>query len=255
LDLACSVEPASNYRSHAQIARVVTENWLAQQMYCPACVSDSLNASPNNCPGIDFTCPNCTLAYQLKSRKSPLTNRIVDAGYEAMIRAIRSEQVPNLLLLRYSHAWSVTDLLVVPSFFLTESAIEKRKPLNATARRAGWVGCNILLHHIPQDGRIAVISNGLTANPSYVRAEYERIRPFSAVNIKMRGWTLDVLNVLRKLGKKDVLLSDFYGFEDYLQALHPNNRNVRPKIRQQLQVLRDLGYLAFTGNGRYRVLS
>lgn len=254
LDLACSVEPALNYRSHAQIARVVTEKWLAQEMYCPACSSDSLTASPNNCPGIDFTCPSCTLAYQLKSRKSALTNRIVDAGYDAMIRAIRSEQVPNLFLLRYSRSWSVTDLVVVPSFFFTESAIEKRKPLSAAARRAGWVGCNILLHNIPQDGRIVAISNGVPASPSRVRAEYERIRPLSALNVKMRGWTLDVLNVLRKLGKQDVLLSDFYRFEDYLQGIHPNNKNVKPKIRQQLQVLRDLGYLAFEGNGRYRVL-
>jgi type II restriction enzyme len=31
------------------------------------------------------------------------------------------------------------------------------------------------------------------------------------------------------------------------------NRHVRQKIRQQLQVLRDRGYLEFKGKGRYRV--
>ena len=30
-------------------------------------------------------------------------------------------------------------------------------------------------------------------------------------------------------------------------------RHVRPKIRQQLQVLRDLGLLTFLGDGRYRL--
>ena len=254
MDLACSPELGRKYHSNAQIARVVTEGWVADQMYCTACSSDSLTATLNNCPGIDFTCPKCALPYQLKSQKSPLKNRIVDAAYDAMIRAIRSEQVPNLFLLRYSPAWSVLDFLLVPSFFLTESAVEKRRPLSANARRAGWVGCNILLNNIPQDGRIWVVSNGVSSSPSIVRQEYERIRPLSALNVKVRGWTLDVLNILRRLGKKDVPLSDLYAFERHLQSLHPNNKNVRPKIRQQLQVLRDLGYVAFEGNGRYRVL-
>jgi hypothetical protein len=37
-----------------------------------------------------------------------------------------------------------------------------------------------------------------------------------------------------------------------LMRLHPANRNVQAKIRQQLQVLRDLGHLDFLGNGSYR---
>jgi type II restriction enzyme len=48
-------------------------------------------------------------------------------------------------------------------------------------------------------------------------------------------------------------LDDAYAFEDRLQRLYPGNRNVRPKIRQQLQVLRDRGWLEFTGRGRYRL--
>ena len=38
-----------------------------------------------------------------------------------------------------------------------------------------------------------------------------------------------------------------------LARFYPGNRNVRPKIRQQLQVLRDQGFLQFTARGRYRV--
>ncbi len=34
----------------------------------------------------------------------------------------------------------------------------------------------------------------------------------------------------------------------------PANRNVQPKIRQQLQVLRDMGFVEFLGAGRYRLL-
>ncbi len=254
MELTCSLEPGVNYRSNSQIARVVTENWFAGQMYCPACSSNSLTAAPNNCPGIDFRCPMCSLGYQLKSRKTALKNRVVDAGYEAMIRAIRSEQVPNLFLLQYTSSWSVVNLLLVPSFFFTESAIERRKPLSPAAKRANWVGCNILLDNIPVDGRIAVVSSGVAASPAHVRKEYERIRPLSALKAEMRGWTLDVLSVLRRLGKQEVSLADVYGFEQSLQKIHPNNKNVRAKIRQQLQILRDLGFLEFEDRGRYRVL-
>src|SRR5689334_18268555 len=39
-----------------------------------------------------------------------------------------------------------------------------------------------------------------------------------------------------------------------LAKLHPDNRHVRDKIRQQLQVLRGLGLLEFLGAGSYRLL-
>jgi type II restriction enzyme len=64
-----------------------------------------------------------------------------------------------------------------------------------------------------------------------------------------RGWTLDVLNVVRAL---KFILQDVYAFAGHLAKLHPANRHVRDKIRQQLQVLRDLGLVEFLGGGRYR---
>lgn len=47
-------------------------------------------------------------------------------------------------------------------------------------------------------------------------------------------------------------LSDVYAHEAALAALYPGNHNVRPKIRQQLQVLRDRGWLEFNGRGTYQ---
>lgn len=254
MNLTCSLECSLNYCSKAQIARVVSETWAAEQMFCAACPSDSLARRPANSRAVDFTCPACASLYQLKSRKTALSNRILDAGYDAMMDAILSERVPNLVLLQYSLSWSVINLLLIPNLFLTGSAIEKRKPLSPNAKRANWIGCNILLGNVPEDGRISIVSNGVIVSPAQVRREYERVQPLRELRLKERGWTLDVLNVLRRLKKRDVSLADFYEFEGQLQALHPNNRNVKPKIRQQLQVLRDLGYLAFEGSGRYRVL-
>jgi type II restriction enzyme len=65
--------------------------------------------------------------------------------------------------------------------------------------------------------------------------------------------TLDVLNVVRSLGKREFALADVYACEANLARLHPQNLHVRDKIRQQLQRLRDLGFVEFLGAGEYRV--
>ena len=58
---------------------------------------------------------------------------------------------------------------------------------------------------------------------------------------------------VRKMGKTEFTLKDIYAYEEAMHAIYPKNSHVRPKIRQQLQVLRDLGYLEFPERGRYLV--
>jgi hypothetical protein len=53
------------------------------------------------------------------------------------------------------------------------------------------------------------------------------------------------------IGRDTFDLDEVYAFEERLSALYPNNQHVKPKIRQQLQVLRDHGYLEFLSKGRY----
>jgi type II restriction enzyme len=171
-----------------------------------------------------------------------------------MVRAIRENRTPNLFALEYALSdWAVVNLILIPSFAFPLSAVEKRKPLAAHARRAGWVGCNILLDAIPADARIAIVSGGKFVSPTVVREQYLLVLPFEKLAPEKRGWTLDVLNVLRKFGKTEFALADVYAAEHGLARLHPANRHVRPKIRQQLQVLRDLGFVQFLGGGEYRL--
>jgi hypothetical protein len=47
--------------------------------------------------------------------------------------------------------------------------------------------------------------------------------------------------------------AEVYAFERELERLHPDNRHVRDKIRQQLQVLRDAGLLVHVGRGKWRL--
>jgi type II restriction enzyme len=69
-----------------------------------------------------------------------------------------------------------------------------------------------------------------------------------------RGWAALVLAAVRRIGKAEFGLGEVYGFEEEFHAAYPGNSHVRDKIRQQMQVLRDLGYVEFVGRGEYKVV-
>lgn len=245
---------AAGFKSRSQMARKVTEKWAEENLYCMSCESDRVECRPPNSEAVDFTCKKCSAAYQLKAMKVWNERRIPDAGYNAMMRALESDTVPNLLVMQYDATWSVRRLLLVPSFFFSPAAVQKRKPLGPHARRAGWVGCNILLSEISAEGKIPIISDGRPILPRIVRERYAAIRPIASIHARNRGWTLDVLRMTQQLGRKHFCLQDVYAFEKTLSAIYPDNKNIKPKIRQQLQVLRDLGFIRFSGRGTYELL-
>ena len=77
-----------------------------------------------------------------------------------MMERLQSDSVPSLMLLRYTAGDKmVQDLSVIPKQFFVTDLIERRKPLAMTARRAGWVSCNILIDKVPKAGRISLIEN------------------------------------------------------------------------------------------------
>jgi type II restriction enzyme len=254
VDLHLPTAGLDRYKSASQRARVGTESWGAANFFCPSCESPRLDTAPRNTVAVDYFCPACDSPFQLKSQSKPFGTRIVDAAYSEMKRAILEDRTPNLFVLHYDlDSWAVRTVLLVPHFAFALSAVERRKPLAQTARRAGWVGCNILLDKIPAHARISVVSEGTPHTPREVRSSYNRLRPLEKLQIEKRGWTLDVLQVVQSLRKADFTLADVYAHTDTLARLHPKNTHVRDKIRQQLQVLRDLGLLDFLGSGSYRL--
>lgn len=245
---------ALTYKSPTQKARVVTEAWGLDNLYCPNCHSHILNAAPNNTAAFDYVCPVCESLFQLKSKSSPIGNRIADAAYAAMMRAIDEGRTPNLYALHYNKLfWQVRNLILIPHFAFSASSIEKRPPLSPSARRAGWIGCDIVLKNIPPDARIKIIADGVSVAPHHVRESFQRLRPLEEIGVKERGWTLDVLRVVRSLGKTEFSNSDVYQFASQLAQLHPDNRHIQDKIRQQLQVLRDRGFLIQSHRGVWRL--
>ena len=168
--------------------------------------------------------------------------------------AIQKDEAPSFYFMQYDLAtWSVRNLVLVPHFAFPPSAIIKRKPLSVTARRAGWIGCNFALNRIPVEARIAVVTEKEIIPETEVREKFKRVKPLKDISVKQRGWTLDVLNIVRRLGKPEFTNEDIYVFTRELEQLHPDNRHVRDRIRQQLQVLRDLDLLQHAGPGLWRL--
>ena len=254
MDLRLPTEGLANYKSASQRARICSESWGTQNLYCPCCESNRLTQLPGNTPAVDFRCPQCETGFQLKCSTKPFGRRLLDGAYSKMRHAILHDDTPHFFLLSYAlDSMRVQNLLCIPDFAITESALEKRNPLAPTARRAGWVGCNILLDRIPVDARISIVKENRPAPPSEVRHAYNRLKPLASLKLENRGWTLDVLNAIGTLGKREFDLAEIYALEQPLRKLHPKNYHVRDKIRQQLQVLRDHGLLEFLGGGSYRL--
>jgi len=247
-------ETQAPYSSGSQNARAWTERWVKDQFFCPNCGNSKLNQFSANRPVADFTCVACNEEFELKSQKSAFGKKIVDGAFGTMCERLAANNNPSLILLNYNLAeLRISNAFVVPKHFFTRENVEERKPLHESARRAGWVGCKILLGHIPEVGKIHVVQNGLVRPKETVLAEWKKTLFLRRQDLEGRGWLVEVMKCVETIGALEFDLQDVYQFEDKLRAMYPSNKNIRPKIRQKLQELRDAGFLDFLGNGRYRL--
>lgn len=256
MNLYFDTKLANGYKSLSQKIRVLTEDWVDRQAYCPNCGHLDINKYENNKPVADFFCTNCQEDYELKSKKDSVGIKIVDGAYRTMIERLQSANNPNFFLLNYDlRDFSVLNFFVIPKHFFIPSIIEKRKPLSETARRAGWMGCNILLQSIPQTGKIYYIKNRQIEQREQVILNWQKtlfLREEKETSAK--GWLLDIMSCVEKIGSKEFTLDEVYSYEGLLSKKHPDNNHIKDKIRQQLQILRDNGYLEFLNRGKYKLI-
>lgn len=244
MDLRLPTHLGEGYKSPSQIARRITEPWGKENLYCCACHTDRLDAQANNTQVSDFLCPVCVERYQLKSQSKKLGGRILGSNYQKLLNAILTNRSPNFFLLHYQlPEWLVRNLLVIPRFAISPSVVIKRKPLSATAERRNWTGYVLNVALIPDSAKIPLIIDGTERPRREVREKFARIAKIQTLKPEQRGWTLDVLRCVESLPNPVFTNDDIYAFEPELARLYPGNRHIQPKIRQQLQVLRDRGLL------------
>ena len=253
MDLQLPVKLSAKYTNDSQKARVMTETWVGERIYCPRCGNPQIKHFPNNEKVADFYCPACNNQYELKSKKGNIGSKIADGAYDSFIERITSNDNPDFFIMTYHpKELIVENLWIIPKYFIMPDMIEKRKPLAPAARRAGWEGCNIRLDKIPQQGQIPLVLNRSWTSKILVMEQIRQADHLYTNNLESRGWLLDVLKCVNSIPKQLFSLEDVYRFEDRLSILHPNNHNVRAKIRQQLQLLRDKGFIDFIHMGVYQ---
>ncbi len=232
------------------------ENWTESNFYCPSCLETRVSRQKASTKVIDFRCPRCNQTYNVKASKTPFGRRVRDAEYATFMQAIRERKNPNLVLLHYDKPrLLVVDLEVIPRFFFSSSCVIPSKPTLPKSRSKPWQGCDVSLERVPVDGHIEMVEEGRIVDPEKVNQKYHRAEKLLLRRtINGRGWTADVLRCVRDLRKSPFTLHEVYAYENELQRLHPENRFVIAKIRQQLQILRDHGILRFAGDGRYELL-
>lgn len=253
MNLQFNTSLAEGYKSASQIARVLTEDWLAHNMYCPICGELTIRRAEPNAPVKDFVCNNCKSQYELKSKKNDsdrFQSTVADGVYGTMIDRITSLDNPSFFFMHYNR-YEVNNLIIVSKCFFTPDIIEKRNALSNNARRAGWEGCNILMQRIPATAKIPIILNGVTMPVADVISKYKRVYSLQTKSMESRGWLVDTLHLVERL-EETFTLKQMYDFCDELKIKHPNNNHIKDKIRQQLQYLRDKGFVEFKGNGVYK---
>lgn len=229
---------------------------MTRNMYCPICGNTVLNHYEANRPVADFYCLKCQNDFELKSKEGhggKFSNIINDGQYDKMIERITSNRNPNFLFM-YHDGYMVRNLILIPKHYFVPEIIIKRKPLASTARRAGWVGCNIDMKAIPSSGKIFIIHDGMIEDREAVQSQYQKTVFLKQGNLQNRGWLLDILMCVERIQSTEFSLDQIYSFEPELKLKHPENNFIRDKIRQQLQYLRDKGYIEFTSRGNCRKL-
>ncbi|MFH1129519.1 MAG: DpnI domain-containing protein [Patescibacteria group bacterium] len=255
MNLSFDTKIADKYKSLSQKTRVLTENWVNNEIFCPNCGNIKITNYENNKPVADFYCEKCNEDFELKSKKGKI-NKIIPAGaYSKMIERINSQVKPNFFFMGYLESLYVNDFLVVPKHFFVSEIVEKRKPLKETARRAGWIGSNILFSKIPKAGQVFYVENGKEISKKQVLDKWQKTVFLKKIKkADARGWILDIMNCIDFIDKKEFYLQDIYNFETDLKIIHPENKHIKDKIRQQLQFLRNKNYLRFIGSGKYELL-
>ena len=252
MNLSFNKNLAAGYKSNSQIIRCLSEDWVLRNSYCPSCGTLPLNEFKNNRPVADFYCKKCSEEFELKSKVGKLSKTINDGAYSTMIERIKSENNPNFFFLTYTKQWTVNNFLIIPKQFFTPDIIIKRPALAHTAKRAGWVGCNIDLLKVADSGKVFIVKNAQTIDTEAVKESFKKTLFIRDKSKEAKGWILEIMSCIDSIKNDSFSLDDIYKFETKLKLKYPNNNFIKDKIRQQLQILRDKGIIEFAGRGNYK---
>ena len=240
------------YTSKSQIARIETEEWAINNLFCPLCGNQLKNSSANT-KVYDFICSKCNQEYQLKSLSKKIGKKLIGSEYYTFLKALENKTVPNFLIMQYSlenNCFTSKEVVFIPKVFITQEIIEKRKPLSESARRAGWTGYNLLFESIPSYGKVFIVKDSKLELKDKILNQSHKILNLYDLDSNKAKWKIEILKILDSLNPL-FTLQQVYDKEVKLKEIFPDNNHIKDKIRQQLQFIRDDGIIVFHGNGKY----
>jgi len=240
------------YTSKSQIARIETEEWAINNLFCPLCGNQLKNSSANT-KVYDFICSKCNQEYQLKSLSKKIGKKLIGSEYYTFLKALENKTVPNFLIMQYSlenNRFTSKEVVFIPKVFITQEIIEKRKPLSESARRAGWTGYNLLFESIPSYGKVFIVKDSKLESKDKILNQSHKILNLYDLDSNKAKWKIEILKILDSLNPL-FTLQQVYDKEVKLKEIFPDNNHIKDKIRQQLQFIRDDGIIVFHGNGKY----
>ena len=211
-------ELADKYTNPSQKIRVMSETWMAENMFCPCCGNNMLTHLKNNKPVADFYCNKCSNIFELKSTSKKIGSKIADGAYNTMMKRITAMDNPSLFVLNYKD-YIVQNLEFIPKYFFVPDIIEKRNSLSQNAERSGWTGCSILYSKIPPQGKISIIKNGVLADRAKIVDSYNHSRIFDIGSISKRSWLFDIMECVNMIKTETFSLNEMY----YSPIYYPRN--------------------------------
>ena len=102
MDLKLDTRLADGYHNPAQRMRILSEDWVDKQVFCPHCGEVKIEKYGNNRPVADFYCANCREEFELKSKRGEVGGKVVDGAYKTMLERLASSSNPNFFFMRYN---------------------------------------------------------------------------------------------------------------------------------------------------------
>ena len=141
------------WKNKFKIIGEAVENYIVYNLPCPVCNENKLEKYKQNEKSRDASCKNCKCQLQIKASKMTNVNKkitilkLLGASYTTTLASIKNNNVHFVIVYYYVDIYNyyhVSNIYFVNSKDINENCIEMRKPLSATAKRAGWVGCNLV---------------------------------------------------------------------------------------------------------------
>jgi hypothetical protein len=139
---------AARYTSRSQVARVAIETWAARNVLCWRC-NGALIPAPPNAHLLDAICSSGEHEVQIKAFAGLAGARVTGAAFEPIRKRLSEGALPDYLLISYDRPREVVVLAeYVDGEAIVSDRVSGRRPLAATAQRAGWIGTVIDLQDL-----------------------------------------------------------------------------------------------------------